>query len=229
MTGPGWLTAAAAVLMLLISACCTARLAIWRRRRRAADPQSDVLHALMGVAMAGMLEPRIIPVPVMLSRPVFAAGAAWFAWRAIRQHTRRSPAESGPGPHTAESPAARRWSHPAPHAVECAAMLYMLLPSRPANSGPAMAMPGMSGSAGVPANPAAALVLALFMLGYVLWTTDQLATLQRTRAAVPAISAATGPGGIPAGRAASALAPRFAACTKIAMGIVMGYMLIAPL
>lgn len=229
MTGPGWLSVAVAVLMLLISACCTARLVIWRLGGRTADPEADVLHVLMGVAMAGMLEPQIIPVPAALARPVFAAGSAWFAWRAIRQHPRRSPVRPSPAQHTAESPAALRWSHPVPHAVECAAMLYMLLPSRPADSGPAMAMPGMSISAGVPANPAAAFVLALFMLGYVLWTTDQLATLQRTRAAVSALSAATGPSGTPTALAATALAPRFAACTKIAMGIVMGYMLIAPL
>jgi Domain of unknown function (DUF5134) len=229
MTGPGWLTVAAAVLMLLISACCTARLVIWRLGGRAADPEADVLHVLMGVAMAGMLEPQIIPVPATLVRPVFAAGAAWFALRAGRLHTRRSATGPGRAERASERPAALRCSHPVPHAVECAAMLYMLLPSRPADSGPAMAMPGMISSAGVPPNPAAAFVLALFMLGYVLWTTDQLATLQRARAAGPALSAATGPSDAATGLAPAALAPRFAACAKIAMGIVMGYMLIAAL
>jgi hypothetical protein len=76
-------------------------------------------------------------------------------------------------------------------------------------------MPGMS-RAGAPANPALAFVLALFMLGYVLWTTDQLATLRRVRVAAPD----SGP---------AALAPRFAALARIAMAIVMGNMLIAPL
>jgi thiosulfate dehydrogenase [quinone] large subunit len=38
-----------------------------------------------------------------------------------------------------------------------------------------MAMPGMSGPAEA-GNPALALVLALFMAGYILWTTDQLAS-----------------------------------------------------
>jgi hypothetical protein len=212
MTGPGWLTAAVAVLMLLISAGCTARIVIWRLGGRATDPEADVLHVLMGVAMAGMLEPRIIPVPGMLARSVFAAGAAWFAWRVVRLRSRRSPVQPDRARHDAGFPAVMRSSHPVPHAVECAAMLYMLLPSGPADRGPGMTMPGMS-RAGAPANPALAFVLALFMLGYVLWTTDQLATLLRVRAAAPA----------------PALAPRFAALAKIAMSIVMGYMLIAPL
>jgi hypothetical protein len=229
MIGPGWLAATVAVLMLLISACCTARLAIWRLGGRAADPEADVLHVLMGVAMAGMLEPQITPVPATLARPVFAAGAAWFAWRALRLHTRRSAVGPGSAQRTAGIPAVMRCSQPVPHAVECAAMLYMLMPSRPADSGTAMAMPGMSSRAGAPANPAAAFVLALFMLGYVLWTTDQLAILQRTRAGGPVISGATGPSEAAPGPAQAALAPRFAACAKIAMSIVMGYMLIAPL
>ena len=41
-----------------------------------------------------------------------------------------------------------------------------------------MAMPGMSQGA-TAGNPALTLVLALFMLGYVLWATDRLAGLSR--------------------------------------------------
>ena len=43
-----------------------------------------------------------------------------------------------------------------------------------------MAMPGMSGPAEA-GNPALALVLALFMAGYILWTTDQLASLSKAQ------------------------------------------------
>jgi hypothetical protein len=93
--------------------------------------------------------------------------------------------------------------------VECAAMIYMLLP---AGHGPGAAMPGMGGP-GSAGNPAIALVLALFMLGYVLWTTDHLPVLSRAR------SAASG----------AVLAPRLAACYKIAMSVGMGYMLITML
>ena len=58
-------------------------------------------------------------------------------------------------------------------------MVYMLWPSRTGGR-QAMAMPGMSGHS-VP-NPALALVLALFMLGYILWNADQLATRTLVRA-----------------------------------------------
>jgi hypothetical protein len=213
MSGPGWLTAGFAGLMLLIAASCAARLSMWRLRNRAADPQADVLHVLMGVAMAGMLEPRISPVPDMVWRAVFALGAVWFAWLAIRARGRRRT--RGP-----------RCAHPAPHAVECAAMLYMLLPARAA-----MTMPRMAGS-GTPVNPALTLVLALFMLGYLVWTADQLASLSRARTARA--------GGRPAVAEfaqedqqrpdmAAPLAPRFAACYKIAMSVAMGYMLLTML
>ena len=129
-------------------------------------------------------------------------------------------------------------------------MVYMLLPvgSWPSGHGPGMAMPGMSQGA-TAGNPALTLVLALFMLGYVLWAIDRLASLSRTptpatarettalrppRAAliVPArVPAAAAPAATayphPAGR--PALAPRLAASYKIAMAITMGYMLVMML
>ncbi len=235
MTGPSWLPALVAALMLLIAASCAARLGLSRSRGRATETDADGLHVLMGVAMAGMLVPRLSPVPGTVWQAMFAAAAAWFGWQAIRARRRR--------------PSSWRCAHPAPHAVECAAMLYMLLPARSASHAPAMAMPAMSGPAAAGSNPAIALVLALFMLGYVLWTTDRIAALSRdVRAAAgfpgtghslvatatrPAIVSLLTPGareleprrsvaGLP-------LAPRFAAAYKIAMSIAMGYMLIAML
>jgi hypothetical protein len=195
MTGPGWLPVVFATVMLLIAACCAARLVIWRVRGRTTELEADAVHLFMGVAMAGMLEPRLSPVPAAVWRPMFAAAAAWFAWQAVRARSRRS----------------RSWhcAHPGPHAVECAAMVYMLLPVHSTGHMPAIAMPGMSGATAA-ANPALALVLALFMLGYILWNSDQLAALSR---------AGTG--------ATAVLAPRFAAWSRITMSIAMGYMLIA--
>ena len=113
----------------------------------------------------------------------------------------------------------------------------------------AMTMPGMSGPAAAGSNPAVALVLALFMLGYILWATDQLAALSPLRqataghwsgAASQAPAAhhqapvceprAPSPAAADSRRVASAaLAPRLAACSKIAMGAAMGYMLIMML
>jgi hypothetical protein len=235
VTGPSWLAALVAALMLLIAASCASRLGISRSRCRATETDADGLHMLMGVAMAGMLVPRLSPVPGAVWQAVFAAAAAWFGWQAIRAPRRR--------------PSSWRCAHPAPHAVECAAMLYMLLPARPEGHAPAMAMPGMSGPAAAGSNPAIALVLALFMLGYVLWTTDRIAALSRGSAAAAGLPR-TGHSLVPtAAKPATAslltprarapeprrsvagapLAPRFAACYKIAMSIAMGYMLIAML
>jgi hypothetical protein len=213
--------------MLLIAAASAARLLLSRLRGRRIERDTDALHILMGLAMAGMLEPRLSPVPNGAWNAVFAAGAAWFAWQAIRVRFRRRESR-------------RNCTHPAPHVVECAAMLYMLVPERSAGHAAAIAMPGMS----VPpsANPAVALLLALFMLGYIVWTADQVTA--RSRAKTPATSerpavarGGTGHGGAlawdrvegPANLTAVVLAPQFAACYKIGMSIAMGYMLLGML
>ena len=66
-------------------------------------------------------------------------------------------------------------------------MLYMLLAvhgPRPAHGGTGTAMVGMGASAGPAGSfPALAVVLALFMLGYIVWTTDRLTSLARARTA----------------------------------------------
>jgi hypothetical protein len=224
VSGPAWLAAGFAALTLLIAAASACRLTVGRLQGRVTEPDVDAHHVLMGVAMAGMFEPRLSLAPLAAWRVVFAASAAWFAWRAIRGRVRRGGL-GGP------------WcAHPAPHAVECAAMIYMLMP---AGRSP---MPGMGGP-GAAGNPAVALVLALFMLGYLLWTTDRLAAMSRARADAPGIpqpAATAGPASgaatltltaaAPAGLTARAeLAPRIAACSRIAMSIGMGYMLITML
>ena len=215
MTGPGWVAAMLAVLMVIIAGCCVARLAVWGPRGRLTDPQADAAHVLMGVAMAGMLEPGVIAIPDSLWRGVFAAGAGWFGWQAIRAPRRRSLGWA-------------RCGDPVPHAVECGAMLYMLLPSRQASTGTGMTMPAMGGS-GIGVNPALTVALAVFMLGYVLRTADQLTTGPRGRARPAAAS--DGPGGASheAHLATTPLAPRVAGSFKIAMSIAMGYMLLTML
>jgi hypothetical protein len=220
--------------MIMIAACCAVRLAIPRLRGRNTEPDADTLHVLMGVAMAGMLEPRLTPLPVTAWRAVFAAAAAWFAWQAIRPGRRAGRA---------------RCAHQAAHAVECAAMVYMLLPvgAWPSGHDAGMAMPGMSPGTTV-GNPALTLVLALFMVGYVLWAIDRLAHLSRTPAPatarvttaryspqatqiMPATPGPTAPAATayPRPVGSAVLAPRLAAGYKIAMAITMGYMLITML
>jgi hypothetical protein len=232
VTSPGWLDGVFAALMMLVAACCAGRLAISRLRGRATELDADGLHVLMGVAMAGMFEPELNPLPAFVWRAVFAAAAAWFAWRAVR----------GRGPALAS-----RCAHPVPHAVECGAMVYMLLPPGRA---PGVAMPGMSGpGAATAGNPLFALILALYMLGYIVWTTDRLASLSRARATTrrgtdqgrqPAAAAASSNAmprrPVPAAADAKegsadrpSLAPRLAAGYKITMSIAMGYMLVMML
>ena len=237
MSGPAWLAGGLAALMIAIAVYCAGRLAVSRLRGKDTEVATDGLHVMMGVAMAGMFEPRLTPIPGGPWRAVFAVAAAWFAWQAVRGGRR-------PGV---------RCAHPAAHAVECGAMVYMVLPvgSWPSGRGLGMTMPGMSPGT-TAGNPALTLLLALFMLGYVLWAIDRLAVLSRAPAAatprpaaaarpslavltVPAtagtlsspIPAATADPRRPPGR--TALAPRLAACYKIAMAITMGYMLILML
>jgi hypothetical protein len=215
MTGPGWLTAGFAGLMLVIAGSSAVRLvSSWRRLGWSAKPEANVLHVLMGVAMAGMLEPRLSPVPDAVWLAVFAVAAAWFGWRAVSGRTR--PRAAG---HDSQGAA----HHPVPHAVQCAAMLYMLVPGRSAAGGLPMAMAGMSGS-GLVANPAVALLLVVFMVGYIFWTADQLASRARVRTGlVPARPHA------PAAAAERVLPLRFEAGSAIVMSIAMGYMLLPML
>jgi hypothetical protein len=243
MAGPSWIAAVLAVVMIATAIYCAGRLAAARRWRRVTEVDTDSVHAVMGVAMAGMLLPGLSPLPGTVWQAVFGAAAAWFAYRAVRSRLRRDAAGS-------------RWrcSHPVPHLVECAAMVYMLgvLPgSWPGWPGQAMTMAGMGG--GRPAAGgnllALAVILALFMIGYVLWTADQLTAPRRATAVTasgeargqrrtPVTASAEGTrdaaaGAAPPGRSHRAggpvLAPRLAACSKIAMGISMGYMLILML
>ncbi len=249
MAGPSWLAGVLAAVMIVIALCGAGRLAVSRLRRRDIELDADGVHVVMGIAMAGMLVARLGPLPDSAWEPVFGIAAAWFAWQAVG--TRRGIAPAG-------------WlcSHPLPHLVECVAMLYMLLAvpgSRPAGQGAGMPMAGMGGSPSATGDfPALAVVLALFMVGYVAWAADQLTSRARAGTTVAPRSRTRDPAGAPgtAGtlRTASApdtaqaqgtpgaadtphrgpagrpvLAPRLAACAEIAMSITMGYMLILML
>jgi Domain of unknown function (DUF5134) len=163
MGGPGWLTDIFAALMLTVAVYCASRLVVARWWRRPTEVDTDGAHVVMGVAMAGMLVTGLRSLPTGMWEGVFAVGAGWFGWRMV-QGPRR----------TARSP--WRCLHPVPHLVECAAMLFMLgvLPASIAVRSAAAGMSGMS----VPATESRfsflALVLALFMFGYVAWVGDRL-------------------------------------------------------
>ena len=242
MAGPSWLTDVFAAVMILAAGYSASRLVVSRRRGLATEADADGLHTVMGAAMAGMLVPSLNLLPATTWMVVFGTGAAWFGACAARSR----------------SQARFSWQcrYPVPHLIECIAMLYMLLAVRGARQGTGMAMPGMGTSPGTSAAfPALAVVLALFMLGYVMWATDQLASLARAKitTTIPAripeqrALAAVPSGGRAASTAGTAdtphtaaaqqqgsasrtlLTPKLAAFGKIAMGITMGYMLILML
>jgi hypothetical protein len=213
MRGPVWLTGIFAALMLTVAVYCAGRLAAARWWHRPTELDTDGAHVVMGVAMAGMLVAGLHTLPTGLWEAVFAVGALWFGTGLIQ--TRRRPATASPATASPAAPMSPwRCLHPAPHLVECVAMLYMLLalPTTIAVKSTMGAMPGSRFSF-------LALGLALFMFAYVAWVSDRTPALAR--------AAQSGCASTPPGR--TYLAPRCAALCKIAMGTTMGYMLILML
>jgi hypothetical protein len=209
MTAPPWVTWAFTALVILLAVGGSARLLVPRLRRQHVAADIDMVHALMGIAMAGMLMPRLSVLPGDVWLAVFAAGAAWFTWQAFRLG-QRGQAEAGQ--------ARAGHGHPAPHAVECLAMVYMVMATGPRHETPMLGMTAGSGmSAGlstIAGNPVLALLLCVFMLGSALWTIDKLTASSAKRIAPPDQSG-TG--------------PRLASYSKIGMSLAMGYMLLTML
>jgi hypothetical protein len=204
VAGPAGLGYAFAGLMIVTSAYCISRLVLSRRRRRRpTDRDVDAVHVLMGIAMAGMLVPRLRVFWVGGWEVVFGVAAAWFTWQAIRGR-RRPAASGGPVHHLGQvnrrrgQTAGRGPGHHAQHALACVAMLYMLLALTSVGAVAAAhaghPMDGMTGSPG--RLPTLALVLAIALLGYVAWTADRLSSLAPVAAApvgsaVPALARLT--------------------------------------
>jgi Domain of unknown function (DUF5134) len=241
VAGRPWLADALAVIMIVTAVYCASRLVVAAAQRRATEHDVDLVHIVMGVAMAGMLVPRINPLWSSAWAVVFGAATAWFGWRVFRGYRLARPDRFA-------------HAHHVPHLVMSGAMVYML--SAASRPGPGAASPGLAMGASVAGGarfPLAALVLAIFMVGYVVWVGDRLPALATVRAWVagPAMAAAMAaaagldaPGLDASGsqvaavqeapaRSAAALrapvSPRLAACCEIIMGITMGYMLILML
>ena len=163
----------------------------------------------MGAATAGMLVPRLDPVPLAAWQILAAAGTAWFTWRCLRAAMTSLPG----GEH--------RDGHHLPHALACGAMLYMLLAApgmRAAAAGSTLMTAGATGTMHTAAHlPVLAIALAVAMASAAVVTTDRLTSL------APAYVA------LPGGGNAPLLVPRLAACCQIAMGIAMAYLLIQML
>jgi Domain of unknown function (DUF5134) len=234
MGGPGWLTGIFAAIMVAVAVYCAGRLIVARRIRRPTEVDSDGVHVVMGVAMAGMLDPGLRILPAGIWEPVFAVGAGWFGWQFVQ--ARRS-ASAGPNASARRSaglsasasagPGAWRCPHPLPHLVECVAMIYVFAAVAPRVAPAGMGMSGSGARFSV-----VALALAVFMMGYVVWVGDGLTAL--APAALAPVTAGTGT--VAAAGAGTGghlcrpyLAPRCAAVCKIAMGVTMGFMLILML
>ena len=209
MASPAWLTAIFAAASLAVAVYCAGRLVVARRGHRTTELDTDGAHVIMGVAMAGMLVSGLRTLPSAIWEVVFAAAAVWFGYRMLQA---RRGAQSSPW----------RSSHPLPHLVECAAMVFMFLIL------PATAAGGMAMTAAESRFSFLTLPLALFLFGYVVWLGDRV-TLHAPALALAA-PAGSGSGPSPSSSATQLyLAPRCAAICKITMGITMGYMLILML
>lgn len=207
MTVPPLLRLALATLMIAITCGAGVRLGNSLRHGRHAETDADGLHILMGIAMAGMLEPPLSVLPTVAGQAAFTASAAWFGWKSLLAS--RAPTGAIP-PHRV----------PLPHFVESLAMIYMLLPGTAAT--PGMTMPGTHHTGPGGSRVIIALLLSLSMVGYAIWAA---ATLTPSASPAGTQDRRTTPRE-PAGRGGGRIAPRLAAGYQIAMSITMGYMLI---
>ena len=114
MGGPPWLAWTFASVVIVVAAYCLTRLLVSWRQHRPSDRRIDAIHVLMGVAMAGMLVPRLRVFWAGGWEVVFGISAAWFAWLAIREFRGRATVGGRPGHHLQ-------------HVLACGAMLYMFL------------------------------------------------------------------------------------------------------
>jgi Domain of unknown function (DUF5134) len=228
VTGPSWLAGGVAVVMIATAVYCASRMVAAWRWRRPTDYDVDGVHMLMGVGMAGMLTPRLNPAAGgawdIGGAAVFGAAMAWFGWRALRAYRDR---RAGP----------RAVAHLGQHLLASGAMLYMFLALPSAGAGGLAA--GAAMAAAGARIPTFALLLAVGLFCYVIWTTDRLTSLapatvagaasgpaQVSPAPATVTVAAGGPGPV---SPAPAMSLRLAACCEIVMGVAMGYMLITML
>jgi hypothetical protein len=220
MASPAWLTAIFAAASLAVAVYCAGRLVVARRGHRPTELDTDGAHVIMGVAMAGMLVSGLRTLPSAIWEVVFAAAAVWFGYRMLQA---RRGAQASPW----------RSSHPLPHLVECAAMVFMFL-ILPAAAGAATSSTSMTMTATESRFSFLTLPLAVYLFGYVVWLGDRVTLHAPALAlAIAPASARPRPGygsGSPSPEPAHPyLAPRCAAICKITMGITMGYMLILML
>ncbi len=241
MAQPTWLAYSFAVVMVVVSLYCVGWLVAARRRSRPNHMDVNISHVAMGLAMAGMLVPRLKVLPDGAWEAVFVAIALWFSWHGAR-FVVRTAGDRLPG-------ATHGLSHYLIHLVMALAMLYMYMAAVPAHhvTGTAMVMTGPTGTGanfvGLP------LVFVVVLFASAIWQLDGLSRFTPTEpdlvsvgsparpaGAVGGHAPASSSSGLPVDRASAraagqqpSLAPRLEMGCHIAMCVTMGYMLVLML
>jgi hypothetical protein len=229
-----------AFVMVAVSLYCVAWLFVATGRSRQHHVDVNVSHVAMGLAMSGMLVPRLNLLPDGLWEAVFVAIALWFSWQGGRLVMQRSARRDSP---------AHGVSHYLIHLVMALAMIYMYLAAVPAqaHTGSAMSMTGPTGAGanfvGLP------LLFVLILFASAVWQLDGLGRYTPTQRDVVGVDTRTAVGSGARGSWGSAavdggdgpqtsetssessasLAPRLEMGCHIVMCITMGYMLILML
>jgi Domain of unknown function (DUF5134) len=204
LAGHGWLVYGLALIMVITAGYCATRPVAARVLRRRIEPDVDVMHMVMGPAMAAMLVGRTTENLNRGLLVAFAAGVAWFAVRTVRGGLRAG--SSGVTP-----------CHHVQHVVACAGMLYMLGgTSGTGMTAMAAGRPMVTPASSVPGLEVLAVTLGGVLLAYGIWHLELIV----------ATSKASGAGPI-RGPSEGVLAPRVAAGCQLVMCVAMGGMLMA--
>jgi hypothetical protein len=244
VSGPSWLNDFFAGIMLVVAAFSVGRLIVARVWSRPTHVDVDVAHVLMGVAMAGMFDSAINPVPSGVWETAFAGLSLWFVWRCYQFVI-------DPGTETQYDDHVHRLSRRLIHLVMSLAMVYAYsaaaTPEGASTSG-GMAMSGATGTTadfvGIP------LLFLVALLVSAIWELDGIGRFSPAQTRRPQPSPVLVPTGSairrsdapePAELLSGAsidgnvaetvllrpwLAPRLEAGAHIAMTITMGYMLV---
>jgi len=194
MAPPTWVAGVLAAVVLLIAGYCATRLVAARWWRRSTDHGVDVMHAVMGVAMAGMLVPRLSLLQPRAWAVLFAVGAVWVGWQVLRGRRRHRATGSAQPAALAQGGQAGLGGHHGAHVLFCAAMVCMLLAT------PNLSVPMTAGRG---ALPVLALLLAVAVAASVVVSTDRLSALSPAPAPAPVAATPI----TPAQAAAAAPAP----------------------
>lgn len=203
-----------AVAMIGVACFHAGRLALAVRWRRPTEADVDIVHAAMGVSMAGMLAGRLSGAWIDAWTVAFAASTAWFGLRVVR---RVSGSRHG-GPLV---------SHHLTHAVASAVMVSMLwamswapAPGGRAGPGAPGAMAHMAGGGVLLSSVLAVLVVANAAVGA--WASPVPGSAAFATGAVRGSVSPPGAAG-----PASMLGIRGARTCLVVMGVAMAYMVVA--